>query len=70
MIGSKFGLTIQKKSDEGGQRLKPNNTASVFNINSDEESDEKETVAEKFQRKYAVPTKRWEIYLAILLSFL
>ncbi|KAL7070132.1 hypothetical protein ACQ4LE_010360 [Meloidogyne hapla] len=56
MKGSKFGLTIQKKPEDK-QTLKPKNVASVFNTNSDEESDEKETNDEKFQRKYAVPTK-------------
>ncbi|CAK5078785.1 unnamed protein product [Meloidogyne enterolobii] len=54
MKGNKFGLTIQKKPEEDKQTLKP---SSVFDTNSDDDNDEKETNDEKFQRKYAVPTK-------------
>lgn len=54
MKGNKFGLTIQKKPEEDKQTLQP---SSVFDTNSDDDNLEKETNDEKFQRKYAVPTK-------------
>lgn len=65
MKKGKFGLTIQKKAENDQQQLKPNNIASVFNTNSDEECDEKETVDEKFKRKYAIPVKRLKINLKL-----